>query len=598
MRRFPGNSRLLPRQLVLALFLSACGAGGTGTGGSGPPSISVSANGTTLEAGQRVDIIAVVNNPGGSPAVAWALSGSACPDHCGFLANTTDDATTYVAPQYLPANTIVRVTATCIADPTLTAYVDLELQQSISVTCPSGVDGLLIGNYAFFLRGGDSADSFVAAGSFVADGAGSITSGFYDVNRSGTGPSKGLTFVAGTGLYSIGIDRRGCIAFTDSAGGTLFLRCALSTLDTGVATRGRIIEFDDLYGTGTRAEGFIARQDPASFSTAQVSGSYAFGLAGNDRSGGRFAEAGVFDAASGALSNGDLDTNDAGIVTADVSGIAGTYSVSPSGRGTLVMSTSSPAAFVLYMISAGRFVVVGSDPLDGTHPLIGGEFVRQTAASFDQTTLNAAGVLSMAGYDPNLNGTMATIGLFTPDGLGNCQMVLDSNDAGLYVPLDTTAGTYTTAANGRTTTAALGPPSPVFYLIDANEGFCLGTDTGASFGRLEAQSGGPFTNASLSGTYDYGTQGTAPGTRVTGVGADVFDGVSGNQSTEDDSTPFGLYANQIFASQTYSFPDSGIPIGRGYLDAQALKVAYIVNPTKLVCIQTTAAQPMLFLFEQ
>jgi hypothetical protein len=302
--------------------------------------------------------------------------------------------------------------------------------------------------------------------------------------------------------------------------------------------------------------------------------------------------------ASGVLSNGDLDTNDAGTVTADVSGIAGTCSVSPNGRGTLAMSTSAPASFVLYMISAGRFVVVGSDPLDGTHPLIGGEFIRQTAGSFDQTTLGAPGVLSMAGFDPNLDGTIATIGLFTPDGLGNCEMVLDSNDAGIYVPLDTTAGTYTTAANGRTTTASLGSPSPVFYLVGANEGFCLGTDLGVSFGRLEQQTGAPFTNASLIGTYGYGTLGTAPGQRVTGVGADVFDGVTNDQSTEDDSTPVGLYANQIFASQIYSFLSSSVPIGRGYLDAQGLKVAYIVDPTRLVCIETTAAQPKLFLFEQ
>src|SRR5262249_46890933 len=287
MRRIPGNTALLPRQLLLALLLSACGAGGMGTGGGGPLTVTVTANGTTLQAGQRVDIIAVVQNSGGNPAVTWALSGATCPDNCGFLANTTLDATTYVAPQYLPANTIVRVTATSDADPTQSDFVDLQLQRSISVSCPSGVDGLLTGNYAFFLRGGGAADSFVAAGSFAADGAGNITSGFYDVNRSGTGPSTGLTFVVGSGLYSIGAHRRGCIAFTDSAGGTLFLRCALSTLDTGVATRGRIIEFDDLYGTGTRAEGFIARQDPASFSTAQIAGSYAFGLAGTNRTGGR-----------------------------------------------------------------------------------------------------------------------------------------------------------------------------------------------------------------------------------------------------------------------------------------------------------------------
>jgi hypothetical protein len=596
-----GKAPLLPTHCFFALLLSACGAGvatNGGGGGGGPLTISVSGNGTTLEAGQRVVIIATVLNSGGNPAVTWALTGATCPTNCGFLGNTTADTTTYVTPQFLPANTIVTVTATAVADPTQSASATLHLVKSISVGCPSGVDGLLFGNYAFFLRGGGASDSFVAAGSFVADGAGNITSGLYDVNRSATGPSQGLTIQGASSLYSAGIDRRACIAFTDSSGGTLFLRCALSTLDSGVATRGRIIEFDDLYGTGTRAEGFLARQDPASFSTAQIAGSYAFGLAGTDSVGGRFASAGVFDASSGVLSNGDLDTNDAGTVTADVSGIAGTYSVSPNGRGTLVLSTSSPASFDLYMISAGRFIVVGSDPLDGGHPLVGGEFLLQTSTAFDQTTLNAAGVLSMTGFDPGLNAPIAAIGLFTPDGLGNCLMVLDANDAGMFVPLDTTAGTYTTATNGRTTTAALGPPSPVFYLVGANEGFCLGTDTGVSFGRLEPQTGGPFTNASLAGTFNFGTEGTAPGSRVTSAGADVFDGVSSDQSVQDDSTPVGLFADQILASQTYSFLVSSVPTGRGYLDAQGLSLGYIVSPTRLVVIHTTDSRPMLVIYEQ
>jgi hypothetical protein len=558
----------------------------------------VSGDGTTLEAGQRVQITATVLNSGGNPAVTWALTGATCPTHCGFLTDTTADTTIYAAPQYLPANTLVTVTATSVADPTQSASATLHLVQSISVGCPSGLDGLLAGSYAFLLRGGGASDSFVAAGSFVADGAGNITSGLYDVNRSATGPSLGRTILGGPSLYSVGIDRRACIAFMDSSGETLFLRCALSTLDSGVATRGRIIEFDDLYGTGTRAEGFLARQDPASFSTAQITGSYAFGIAGTDSGGGRFASAGVFDASSGVLSNGDLDTNDVGVLTADVAGIAGTYSVSPNGRGALVMSTSPPASFILYMISAGRFIVAGSDPIDTTHPLVGGEFLLQTASAFDQTTLNAEGVLSMTGFDPNLTAPIAAIGLFTPDGLGNCQMVLDSNDAGMFVPLNTTAGIYTTAANGRTTTAALGPPSPVFYLVDANQGFCLGTDTGASFGRLEPQTGGPFTNASLSGTFDYGTEGAAPGSRVTSVGADVFDGISSDQSVQDDSTPVGLFADRILVSQTYSFPASSVPTGRGNLDAQGLSLAYIVSPTRLVVIHTTDTQPMLVIYEQ
>jgi hypothetical protein len=86
-------------------------------------------------------------------------------------------------------------------------------------------------------------------------------------------------------------------------------------VDRRVAAKGSIIEFDDANGTGTRAEGLLRKQDPSSFATADFQGNYAFELAGRDSAGGRFVIGGALTAASGALSNGTVDSNDAGVTT-------------------------------------------------------------------------------------------------------------------------------------------------------------------------------------------------------------------------------------------------------------------------------------------
>jgi hypothetical protein len=124
----------------------------------------------------------------------------------------------------------------------------------------------------------------------------------------------------------------------------------------------------------------------------------------------------------------------------------------------------------------------------------------------------------------------------------------------------------------------------------------VGTDPAASFGRIEPQTGGPFSNASIAGMFAYGTEGAGVGQRATAVGVDVFDGVANNQSTEDQSTPSGLTANASLPNQTYSFSPGSVPSGRGFLDALGHTLAYIVSPTKLVCFDTSEIKPRIVVY--
>jgi hypothetical protein len=139
---------------------------------------------------------------------------------------------------------------------------------------------------------------------------------------------------------------------------------------------------------------------------------------------------------------------------------------------------------------------------------------------------------------------------------------------------------------------------PVLYLIGPNQGFLVGTDEAAGFGSFEPQSGGPFNNASLSGTFSYGTDGTDVGHRLTAVGVLDFDGVTNNQAMEDQSTPSGLNPNAPLPNDQYSFSSSLTPPGRGTLDVSGHIVAYIISPTKLVYINTPATEPRLVIVQK
>jgi len=148
---------------VILLALSSCGGGGGGGGGGANLTIFVSANPTTLQAGQTAQLGSTVMHAG---------------------------------------------------------------------DCPTGNEGLLNGQYAFLLRGGGSPRLVAMIGSFSADGSGNITGGLEDLNDTASAPQTDLAVTSPASLYSVGVDKRGCLALVTSQV-TILFRFALSSVSGG-----------------------------------------------------------------------------------------------------------------------------------------------------------------------------------------------------------------------------------------------------------------------------------------------------------------------------------------------------------------------------
>src|SRR5438094_9956642 len=59
-----------------------------------------------------------------------------------------------------------------------------------------------------------------------------------------------------------------------TSAGTSMYRFALGVISSGVASKGRFIEFDN---TGTLGSGVLEKRDSSAFSTSHLNGAYAFG---------------------------------------------------------------------------------------------------------------------------------------------------------------------------------------------------------------------------------------------------------------------------------------------------------------------------------
>jgi hypothetical protein len=439
-------------------------------------------------------------------------------------------------------------------------------------------ESYLQGSLAFLLRGFDNNGPVVIAGSIAVDGNGGISGGEEDVTRSSgsqhltiepTSTNAASYYVVGTTSAGPGNPgsrytsySRGCMALATSAGTATFTftlagcsnhwtehtltttndnACGMtqnsggSNIAAGYFTTGRVIEFDDCtpgaapYCTSsTRASGILRWQDSSSFSTG-LSGPYAFGLSGWDAAAARYAMAGSFQAGSTTMSSVAADVNDAGTLSAQLTGGSGTYSsIDAYGNGTGTLSAGQVNLPVsIYIVSRGEaFLVTNSS--GGAAPIIGGEAVT-TASSFSNASLQNTQMFHLGGVT---SGTAdVSIGVLTFDGIGTISGTEYQDQAGT-VGTTAISGTYTVdAKTGRAIFSAeqqgqsLGPHPFVAYLVPAPAnltrqsctnpatcftGFLMGTDSSAQDGVLEFQTPTtapppPFSNVYLAGDYAYGT---------------------------------------------------------------------------------------------
>jgi hypothetical protein len=471
---------------------------------------------------------------------------------------------------------------------------------TVAGPCGTGNEALLNGQYAFLLQGFEAGGPVAIAGSFDADGAGNIakTVGLEDINRA-SGPQTNLSIVSAGSSYSVGSDHRGCMTLVNSAGTTTLFRFALGSVSgtPNVAGKGRIIEFDDATGTGTRvASGEIRLQDPSSFSNAQFSGPYTFGFYGQDNAGSRFAVAGTFTSdGSSHITGGTFDQDEGGTVTSDVPITGGTYNIASNGRGTIgITAIGVTNNFAIYMINSSEAFFASTDSLT-FDPIFGGEALGSAATPFTLLSLNGSAVLHLAGDSSN-SGSNAVLALATADGLGNLTSFQVFQDTAGTFTSQTTTGTYAVEPNGRVTlSAAMGLNGTlVLYLSGQNQGFAVGTGAFSEIGRMEPQSGGPFNNASFSGAYFFGTETPAHPLEEVEVGTLTANGSAGTVAVTSDQANIGsgvLDPNGMFNYMFTFSPDGTGNIGPG-------TTAIFISSSRLVYMANTQFLPSVIVIEK
>ncbi len=540
-------------------FVSSTGSG-TVNVSSSPIVVTITDSIGNIQAGgSAVTFNANVQNDSHNAGVTWTLTANnaACAPACGVLSNIAALSVTYTPPATEPpsANTNPSIIATSVTDTTKFGRDSFDI--TAVAACGTGNEAILNGQYAVLIRGFKTSGVNEAVGSFAADGTGKISAAEMDVNDLDHGPRQPI-LLPSTSSYSVGPDNRGCLNLNSTDGPATF-RFVVGGISGGVATKGRIIQFTDTTGAGSRAVGVLAKQDQSAFATGQ-SGTYAYSASGQDVSGGRIIAIGALTASAGLLNNGEEDIDDAGVTNHEV-GMAGSYNTTldSNGRytGNLSLSGQFSSNFAFYFVSASQAFFVTTDVLTANAPVEAGE-LRQQTGSFTDSSMSGPVIFQMDGV--NSGSVTADIGILNPNGTGSLTGT-DYDDNGGSSKVESLSGTYVVASNGRVA-LSIGGPGGFAYLTGPNTGFLLDSG-GNELGEFNPQAAGPFSNASLSGsllyggTYDVNNQGSKVETDTV-----TLDGAGNISATDDTSGADGL-ATGTFTGNYSVNPDGTGNMGSG-----------------------------------
>jgi Bacterial Ig-like domain (group 2) len=516
------------------LIVVSCGGGGSGGVINNPSvlvTISLSPTSVKVAAGGTQQFTATVNGSS-NKAVTWQVNGQT---GGGALVGTVSPSGLYTAPLSPPATGKVTLTAVAQAELSKTASATLTIEFS---------SASLNGPYSFKLTGDDSSGFFEGVGSFQADGNGSITNGIQDLNH-GSGYMNNMAF---TGTYTVGPDGRGTMTLTNPVGATTLQFALFSN------SRGRFIVYD----ANANGEGLLLKRDPSAFSTATLTGSYAFGLDGLGANGFVASSVGRFTAdGAGHLTAGEVDTNEEGTVTSEPL-TAGSYSVDVNGRGEATFTTASgDTHYAFHVVSNDTLLFAGEDFTDPvTLPVMVGTGQKQDSSSFPSALARGDFTFLLSGL--STMGSTAAAGKFATGGGSIDSGSFDQNDAGTVTQMIPLTGSNSVTSDGRgtaTLTSSLGAFDYVFYMVSADEAFIMEADSaGVASGTLLGQTGGPFSNSSASG--GFGFIRFAPDPDTDRLGRMIFDG-AGNITGTQDVNDFGALTSDDPLTGTYAISSAG-----------------------------------------
>ncbi len=536
---------------------------------------------TQLPAGTvQVPYSATLGASGGTLPYTWSIISGTLPIGLSLSSSGVISGTPTVAGA---SNFTVQVQDSSLPPVLATAPLAITINQATSASA-------LNGPYAFSFNGYNDGSPVFMAGSFISDGTGNITSGVLDSNSATGGPQH----VSLTGTYSIQADGLGTMTLLTSQG-TLVFSVAISNRGiTGVSRNGNLIQRDPA-NPGSYGSGVIAVQNSFNFNLPDLAGNFALGYFGIDSSLKRVAGAGAYLMnTSGGLSNGAGDANDNGVPASTT--FTGTFSTvdTQTGRGTATLTTSGILThYAFYVVNSNQIMMVSTDPIGAPANLTVWSITRQHSSSFSNSFLNGVGIVEFTGSDV-IDGnpvSEAEAGLLTTDGNGSGSASIDQNDGGMLTQLHS-SGTYSVAANGRVTlSSSFGTNPPIFYLVDQNQAFVVGTDHFVISGILDAQSPSQFTDASVLGTYLGGTVAPALSSDTNAVTWGFADGNGNINLSEDTSGPSGPGSSQL--AGTYQVDGTGR--AELTLNGNPAGVIYVVSSQKFIVLPSSTG-PVLSTF--
>lgn len=529
-------------------------------------SVAIYPAATTLAPARTRRHLAAVTNAT-DRRVTWTVSGAGCTAPCGSV----DAAGLYASPAAPPTPPVVTVTATSTADPTKSA--------SSPVTVSLDPNARLSGEFAFLLQGMESAYDalapYQAVGSFVADGDGHVQGGIRDLVGSGTA----ILDEPFTGSYHVEADDQGSL---DLSPGRSY-RYALHASGDG----GFLIDYDSV--AWWLLSGVLLRQDPLDFAEDRITGDFVGALQGAAPGRPRLGALGRFHAdGAGGTSGGAFDLNDGGDAWS-LTQAAGSYTVGAGGRGAAVLDIPGSTVahpMTLLVVDGQRLLLASRAPVSTGVPMLSGLMVKQTGGPFSAGSLGGPGILALQGRYSDASPSVA-IGRLVPDGAGGLAGLLDRNEDGTFTASAPVSGTYQVAADGRgTITSDLG--QLVFYLARPGEAFLLEAPGGlVRMGRLLPQSGGPFSGASLTGRFQYGTLPPATSSAMAIAGSELLDGAL-SWPTWFVKSAAGLgFGGGQGASAPYTVEASG----RGVVASPGNAVFWVISPDAFVQIHSAPLTP-------
>lgn len=432
---------------------------------------------------------APLNAVGGIYPYSWSISSGSLPG--GLLINSATG--TISGTPLIAGNYSFTVQVTDGENPPVTA------NASFGITIAQGGGGdpsKLSGNYVFYMNGFSPSGPWTAAGSFISNGQGVITSGILDINSTSGSPVtstySGNYFIASNGLNTL------TLQISPEQGMTF----AFVVDSTG---NGRIIEYDDATGQGSRGAGVLRKATPSAFSLPALNGKWVVGSTGSDTKS-RDVQVGQFTLNSGTISNGTGYENDGG--TFKTSTFTGTVSAvnATTGRADVTIQSSLGTAHeAIYVVSTNEMAIADTDSGNPRPPIQVGSVWLQSG-TFSNASLNGKAVL----YALDIHGgdelDQSSAGIMSFDGKGSDNFIaMDEDKAGTIQQDQPSQGTYSVGVNGAVTFTCQGGGCPAGFLVSQNKAVFVGTGSNSLFGMMEPQTGGPFSNASMSGSYVAGS---------------------------------------------------------------------------------------------